>query len=80
MSNPQKDINWILVYTTNTMLEANMLKANLSGANIPCEILSQVDTTRMFSVGELAIVKLFVPSDNKEEATLIINDIINNND
>lgn len=78
MSGKTDDIKWVLVYTTNTDLEAEMIKANLKGAGIPCEILSQVDTTRMFSVGELAIVKIFVPSEHKDESIEIINDILKN--
>lgn len=78
MSKKSDDIQWVLIYTTNTQLEAEMLKANLSGAGIPCEILSQVDTTRMLSVGELAIVKIFVPREHKEEAKEIIQDILKN--
>lgn len=78
MSKNSDNTKWSLVYTTNTQLEAEMFKANLSGAGIPCEILSQVDTTRMFSVGELAIVKIFVPTEHEKESLDIINDILNN--
>jgi hypothetical protein len=72
------EINWKLVYTTSTDLEAHHIRANLQGAEIPCEILSQVDTTRMFTIGELAVVKLFVPEEHFEFALEIINDIMKN--
>lgn len=73
-------IPWVLVYTTNTLIDAEMFKANLEGADIPVQILSQVDTTRMFSIGELAIVKIFVQSPYYEQAKEIIEHIESNND
>ena len=70
---------WGLIYTTNTDIDADMYKANIEGAGIPVQILSQVDTTRMFNVGELAIVKIFVPVQHIETALSIINDINSEN-
>ena len=52
-----------------------MLKGNLENAGIPVSILSQVDSTRMFTIGNLAIVKIFVPSPFYEEAAEIIKTI-----
>ena len=68
-------INWKLVYTCSTDIEAHHIKNNLEGADIPCQILSQVDSTRMFNLGELAIVKLFVPENSFDDAKAIIDDI-----
>lgn len=73
-----KRIPWVLVYTTSTLIDAEMFRANLEGANIPVQVLSQVDSTRMFSVGELAIVKIFVQSPYYEQAKEIINHIESN--
>lgn len=72
------DKDWKLVYTCNTELEAHHLKGNLIGAEIDCEILSQVDSTRQFTLGELAIVKLYVREEDFEDARKIIEDIVNN--
>ena len=69
---------WALVYTTNTMIDAYMFKANLESAGIPTEILSQVDTTRMLTVGELALVKIYVPSPFYSVAKEIIESIETN--
>ena len=71
MQNKQK-YPWALAYTTNTILEAEMFKANLENAGIPTQILSQVDTSRMLTIGDLAIVKIFVPSPKLKEATELI--------
>lgn len=73
-----ENINWKLVYTCSTDIEAHHIKNNLEGAEIPCQILSQVDSTRMFNVGELAIVKLFVPEEFIDDAKIIISDIQDN--
>lgn len=70
-----KEYPWILIYTTNTEIDALMFKANLESAGIPVRILSQLDTTRMFTVGELAIVKIFVPSTFEKDAKMIIDSI-----
>ncbi len=74
-----KDNNfkWVLVHTTNTQLDAEMLKSNLESADIPTSILSQVDSTRMFTIGHLAIVKVYVPTQYYEDAKQII-DMIEN--
>ncbi len=68
-----KDAKWVQVYSTNTDIEAAMFKANLEGADIPVQVLSQVDTTRMFTLGNLAVAKLFVPEQFAAEAIAIIN-------
>ena len=67
--------NWQLVYTTNTQLEAEHYKANLEGADIPVQILSQFDTSRMITLGDFAVVKIFVPNEYADDAIKIINDI-----
>ncbi|MFP4528874.1 MAG: putative signal transducing protein [Candidatus Kapaibacterium sp.] len=63
---------WVMIYTTNTELDAEMFRANLESADIPTRILSQIDTTRMFTVGSLALVKIYVPSPFVTDAIEII--------
>ncbi len=69
--------NWKLVYTTNMQLDAEHYKANLEGAGIPVQILSQFDTSRMITIGDFAVVKIFVPDEYYDDAIEIINDINN---
>lgn len=66
---------WKLLHTCSTDIDASHIKSNLEGAGIECEILSQVDSTRMFNIGELAIVKLYVKEEDYQDAKLILNDI-----
>ena len=66
---------WLLIYTTNTLIDAEMFKANLESADIPVHILSQIDSTRQLTLGDLAIVKIFVPSIYESDAKAIIEQI-----
>lgn len=72
--------NWKMVYTTNMQLDAEHYKANLEGAGIPVQILSQFDTSRMITIGDFAVVKIFVPDEYYDDAIAIINDINNSTD
>lgn len=82
--NETKD--WVLVYETNTEINAEFIKQNLENHGIPSNILSQVDSTRQFTIGFLAIVKIYVQREDFEKAKEIIKNIdsgdlsINEND
>ena len=70
-----KQYPWLLIYTTNTLIDAEMFKANLESAGIPVHLLSQIDSTRQLTVGDLAIVKIYVPSIYETDAKAIIEQI-----
>ncbi len=72
-----KPSNWVVVYITENEIEAEMLKANLEGANIEALVLSQKDQS-FPAVGDLAVVKLLVKRKDIDEAMSIINDINKN--
>ena len=58
---------WVLVYTTFSEIDADMLKENLESAGISATILSQKDSS--FPVpGDLSKVKLFVKKADVSEA------------
>lgn len=66
--------DWVIVYTCDEPYQAEMLKANLSGAEIEVLIISQKD--RSYPVGgDLAVVKLLVKKTDAQEAVEIIRDI-----
>lgn len=54
------DIKWILVFETNNLLDAGMFKANLEGADIPVELISYTDSSRLLTLDD--VVKIYVPS------------------
>jgi hypothetical protein len=65
---------WTVVYTTSIEYEAEMIKANIEGAGIPCVIFSQKDHAYFMTVG-FGIVKIMVPREQKDMAMKIIEDI-----
>ncbi len=66
--------DWVIVYTCDEPYQAEMLKANLDGAEIDSLIISQKDRSYP-GVGDLAIVKLLVKKKNAQEALSLIHDI-----
>lgn len=68
---------WEVLYTTNDMIEAELIKANFDSINMPVEILSQQDSMRMFTVGDLSIIKLMIPKEFSVEAKSLLNDLLN---
>jgi uncharacterized OB-fold protein len=59
--------DWVLVYTSFSVIDVEMLKENLESAEISASILSQKDSS--FPVpGDLSKVKLFVKKADVSEA------------
>ncbi|MCX6149186.1 MAG: DUF2007 domain-containing protein [Ignavibacteriales bacterium] len=66
--------DWEIIYTCSEEYKAEMIKANLEGAGIQSQIVSQND--RNFpAIGDFSIVKLLVKKDDIESAKMIIQDI-----
>ena len=70
--------DWTSVYSTDFLYEAEMMKANLSGANIESIVLSQKDKN-FPAAGDLSVIKLMVKKEDAEDSKNIISDIINKN-
>ncbi len=67
-----EEIEWKLLTTVNREEIAYLLKGYLESEGVPAAILSQLDTTRNFTLGELAIIKIFVPSALFEKAKSLL--------
>ena len=67
--------DWVPIYSTDVLYEAEMIKANLSGADIESIILSQKDKS-FPAAGDLSVIKLLVKKEDVEDAKKIIADII----
>ncbi|MCC7438461.1 MAG: DUF2007 domain-containing protein [Armatimonadetes bacterium] len=65
-------IEWTIIRTVNTDIEARILAGRLRAEGIPAFVLSQVDTTRGFTIGALAVAKVFVPEHLCDEAEQIL--------
>lgn len=72
MRSRNNDDNWVVVYTTSTEFDTHLIKGMLDSNDIPARVLSQVDTTRQFTLGNLAIVKIFVQKSDYELAKKLI--------
>lgn len=66
--------DWVVVYSCDNVVEADMLKSNLKGANIEAIILNQSDSS-FPAVGDLSGVKVLVKDKDSQDALAIINDI-----
>jgi len=66
--------DWIVVYSTDVRYEAEMIKANLEGANIESIILSQKDKN-FPATGDLSVIKVLVKKEDKDDSRSIIEDI-----
>lgn len=56
-----------MVYTCDTLIEAEMIKANLESTGIETFVLNQQDRNYPGS-GNIALIKVFVRKDNEEDA------------
>lgn len=70
--------DWIIVYTGSDLIETEMLKANLEGAEIDSIIISQKDRSYLY-LGEVSPIKLLVKRKDADEALQIIGDINESN-
>lgn len=70
MSDNNQD--WVLAYTTSDEIEALLIKGMLENVEITAQVLSQIDTTRQFNVGGLAIAKIYVLREDYETAKELI--------
>lgn len=69
------EIDWELVYTTNNMIDAEMVKANIESAEIPVHLFSKQDSTYSFTFSEFSKVELYVPKQFLLESGKILNEI-----
>jgi|SRR3990170_6241987 len=66
--------DWVLVYTSFSEIEADMLKENLESAGIPASVLSQKDSS-FPAPGDLSTIKLFVKKADVPEALEFIQEV-----
>ncbi len=66
------DSPWVLLYTTNTIWEAELLRGYLIANSVEAVVVPQVDTMRGLTVGLLAIAKVYVPAPQFSEAEKLL--------
>lgn len=60
--------NWVCVYKTPKLFEANAIKGNLESENIPVVILNRQDSSYL----AFGYVEVHVPLENEQEAKNIL--------
>ncbi len=66
--------DWVIIYTCEDVLEAQMLKSNFEGAEIEVLVLNQNDSSFPV-VGDLSMIKILVKKNDANDAVAILNDI-----
>ncbi|MCB0730938.1 MAG: DUF2007 domain-containing protein [Ignavibacteriae bacterium] len=66
--------DWTPIFQTSLSYEADMIKANLEGAEIESIVLSQNDKN-FPATGDLTVIKVLVKKNDEEDAKQIISDI-----
>lgn len=70
-----KDYNsekWQLLCTVGSELEADLIKGHLESADIEVHVISQLDSAKLLTLGEQAVVKIYVNADNLTKAEELI--------
>ena len=72
MQDTAKYEDWIVVFTTNTDYEADMVRDRLDTNEIPAVVLTQRDHAFNLTVGDLAEVYVMVPPEYEEDARYML--------
>jgi hypothetical protein len=70
--NAELEPKWSIIRTYSTEIEARIVAGRLIAHGVPACVLSQVDSTRNFTVGALAVAKVFVPEAMVDEAEAVL--------
>ena len=72
------DVKMVILTELGNEIDAEMVKSYLEDAGIKCNLISNFSSTALITVGEDAIVKVFVPEDKLEEAQELLDSIPEN--
>jgi hypothetical protein len=70
--NAELEPRWSIVRTFSTEYQARLAAGRLIAHGVPACVLSQVDSTRNFTVGALAVAKVFVPEALVDDAEAVL--------
>ena len=65
-------MSWVLVYTTNTEVDAQLMSGLLESEEVPTQVVSQIDSSRALTIGGLAVAKVYVPIEFAVQAEQLI--------
>ncbi len=64
--------DWIVIFTSGTDYEADLVRDRLDDAGIPAVVLTQRDHAFNLTLGDLAQVRVLVPPAHAEAATALL--------
>lgn len=66
---------WKLVSATSDEFSAEIIKGHLESADIEVQLISQLDSAKLLTIGEQAVVKIYVPIESYEQAKELLSNI-----
>ena len=63
---------WKLAAETSDEFNAELIKGHLESAGIEATIISQLDSAKLLTIGEQAVVKIYVPIEDIDQAKEIL--------
>lgn len=74
---PNEIENWICVLESGLEFEINLARNYLSNLKIPSNILSKRDTAYSLTVGDMALIYLYVPIEFEKKARKALEELEN---
>ena len=74
---PNEIENWVCVLESGLEFEINLARNYLSNLKIPSNILSKRDTAYSLTVGDMALIYLYVPIEFKKKARKALEELEN---
>ncbi len=68
-------INWVCIYKTSNLFEAEAVKGNIESAEIPCVIVNKQDSSYL----TFGYIEVHVPAHLANAAALVLNNDIQQN-
>lgn len=59
---------WTCVYETGMEYDAELVKGYLESLDIPCSVLNKKDRAYGLTIGDMALIWIYVPDDQHERA------------
>lgn len=66
---------WYLTAEETNEFEAELIRGHLKSANIEAELINQIDSAKLITIGESAVVKIFVRKEDYTKALELLQEI-----
>lgn len=65
---------WTCVYETGREYDAELIKGYLESLDIPCSMLNKKDRAYGLTIGDMALIWIYVPDDQVQRAQQALNE------